>query len=117
VVDERILGSSEFVERVRKELEEEQARQAKVRRQEIVLEALVEKVCEVEGVRPEEGAGGGQRAALCRLRKGVAYLWIEWLGHSGPQVAQALGIRPEAVYRVAHRGRQEGERWRQVLEV
>jgi len=60
--------------------------------------------------------GGGRRAALCLAREGVAYLWIEWLGHSGPPAARAVGIRPEGVYRVAQRKRQQAKHWQQVLE-
>ena len=51
-------------------------------------------------VRPQEVAGGGRRADQCRVREGVAYLWIEWLGHSGVP---------------AERGRQQVKYWQQVL--
>ncbi len=46
----------------------------------------------------------------------VAVLWIEWIGHSGVPAARAVGIRPEGVYRVAERGRQQAKYWHQVLE-
>ncbi len=49
------------------------------------------------------------------VRAGVAYLWIEWLGHSGAPAARAVGIRPEGVYRVEERGRQQAKYWQQVL--
>ncbi len=67
-------------------------------------------------MRAEEVAGGGRRAALCRVRAGVAYLWIEWLGRSGPPAAHVLGIRPQAVYQVARRGQVDAAHWQQVLE-
>ncbi len=66
-------------------------------------------------VRPQEVSGGGRRADQCRVREGVAYLWIEWLVHSVVPAAQAVGIRAEGVYRVAERGRQQAKDWQQVL--
>jgi hypothetical protein len=51
----------------------------------------------------------GTWAALSRVRERVAYLWVEWLGRSGRQLAQVLGIRPESVYKAARRGRQEAK--------
>jgi REP-associated tyrosine transposase len=114
--DERILGGSEFVEQIRKEVEGEEDRKARVRRVEITLEEVVEKVCQAEGVRPQAVAGGGRRPVLCRVREGVAYLWIEWLGRSGPLIARVLGVQPEAVYRIAQRGQQDAEQWQRILE-
>jgi len=68
-------------------------------------------------VQPEALVSGGRWAALSRVREGVAYLWVECLGRSGRQLAQALGIRPESMYKAARRGRQEARRWQQVLEL
>jgi hypothetical protein len=45
----------------------------------------------------------------------VAYLWLEWLGHSGPPLAAALGVRPPAVYPIVRRGQQQAKQWQQVL--
>jgi hypothetical protein len=104
--DERILGGSAFVEEVRQEVEAETTRHVPGRHRALSVEAVVGKVCQAEGVRVQEVAGGGRRAVLCRAREGIAYLW-EWLGHTGTPVAQAVGIRPEGVYRVGQRGRQQ----------
>jgi REP-associated tyrosine transposase len=114
--DERILGCSEFVERLRQEVDTEARGQGQGQKRPITLEHLLAKVCQAEGVRIEEVGGGGRRAVLCRVREGVAYLWIERLGHSGPPAAAVLGIRPPVVYRVARRGQRAAERWQRVLE-
>jgi hypothetical protein len=37
-------------------------------------------------------------AAVSRARDGIAYLWVEVLGHPGRPLAPALGVRPQAVY-------------------
>ena len=57
-------------------------------------------------------AGRGQPRA-----RSSAYLWIEVLGRSARQLAAALGVCPELVYRAAKRGRGAAGRWRHVLGV
>ncbi len=85
-------------------------------RRAVSLKVLIERVCQVESVRVESVKGGGRRVELCRVREGIAYLWVEWLGWSGRQLAVPLGVRPESVYRAARRGNRDGERWRRLLE-
>ncbi len=85
-------------------------------RRAVSLKVLIERVCQVERVRVESVEGGGRRAELCRVREGIAYLWVEWLGRTGRQLAVPLGVRSESVYRAARRGNRDGERWRRLLE-
>jgi REP element-mobilizing transposase RayT len=112
--DERILGSSEFVERIRQEVEE-QAAQAQRPPRSPSVETVIERVCEAEGIRIEEIAGTGRRAVVSRARAGVAYLWLERLGQRGPVAARALGLHPATIYAVARRGRQDAVYWEGVL--
>ncbi len=114
--DERILGGREFVEQMRQEVERIEDESMGMNRRAISLKSLVERVCQVERVRVESVEGGGRRAELCRVREGVAYLWVECLGRSGRQLAVPLGVRPESVYRAARRGILDGQRWRRLLE-
>ena len=60
--------------------------------------------------------GGGRRAAVTQARAGVAYLWIEHLGGSGPVLARTLALHTATIYRVACRGRKEVARWDKLLE-
>ncbi len=111
VADERILGSSAFVERIREEMRVGR----KWAGRGLVLEALVRKVCHAVQVRPEALQGGGRHRAVCRAREGIAYLWIEVLGRSGRPLAAALAVRPQSVYRAAQRGREAGVLWEHLL--
>ena len=113
--DERILGGTEFIETLRREQEEEEARRARARRRNLELPALIQKVARVAHVTSEALMGAGRRRDICRARDGLAYLWVEVLGHSGRQLARELGIRPESVYKGARRGQQEQTRWRKVV--
>ena len=54
------------------------------------MERVIERVCRAVGVRAEELRGNGRRAAVSRVRAGVAYLWLEGLGQSGPAAARAF---------------------------
>jgi len=113
--DERILGSSEFVDSVQREIEVGQE-QAGRQRSGITSQRVIEQVCQAVGVRVEELGGDGRRTAVSQARGGVAYLWIEWLGRSGPPLARALGLHPATVYEVARRGRKEATRWEKLFE-
>ena len=114
--DERILGGTDFVEQLRQEMEQRERGVVENRRGKLSLKALMERVCEVEGVSAEVVKGGGRRAELCRVREGIAYLWVEYLGRSGRQLAFPLGVRAESVYKAVRRGHLEGKRWGKLLE-
>ena len=111
--DERILGGTEFVERLRHEIEERAS--PKQRQRAVTLEGVVEQVCQAVGISVEEVAGGGRRAGVSRARAGVAYLWLECLGHGGPAATRLLGLRPQTIYEAARRGQQEAVYWQHVL--
>jgi hypothetical protein len=81
----------------------------------VTLERLVHRLCQAEAIRPAEVTGPGRRRAVTRVRAGVAYLWIEWLGRSGGPVARLLGVRPPAVYPIVQRGRAEAAHWQHIL--
>ena len=111
--DERILGSAEFVEKVRGTLETTD--QLPEHRQ--PLAALVAGVCAATGCHPTALQQGSRRARAARAREGLAYLALDVCGYTGSAVADLLGVRPSAVYRAAQRGRTARERWERVLTV
>ena len=50
-----------------------------------------------------------------RARNGIAYLWVEVLGHPGSPLAPVLGVRPQAVYQAVARGRAARTEWDGLL--
>lgn len=112
---ERILGSSEFVEAVQREIEVRPA-QTGGQPPPVTLQQVIDLVCQRVGVRADELRGGGRRAAVSQARAGVAYLWIECLGRSGPVLAPVLRLHPATIYPVARRGRREATQWEKLLE-
>jgi len=109
--DERILGSSAFVEAVRQDLQAASPPPSRRR----PLGDLIARVCAATGSQPSALRQGSRRPATARAREGIAYLALELEGYSGRAVAEALGVRPPSVYKAAARGRAARTRWDRVL--
>ena len=109
--DERVLGSSEFVEALRRTVEAAEA----PRPPRLALEPLVARVCRHVGLPREALGGGGRRIAVQQARAGLAYLWVEVLGHPGRPLAPVLGVQPAAIPKAARRGAKQAHVWRRLL--
>ncbi len=109
--DERVLGSGEFIERLRQTVQARPRPGARA----LPLATLVARVCRHVGIAPAHLQAGSRRPAVTRARDGIAYLWVEVLGHPGRPLAPVLGVRPQAVYQAAARGRQGEAHWEQLL--
>lgn len=111
--DEQVLGQPAFLEALLRQVDDMQASTG--RHQTVTLDRLIAVVCPDQQVTREAIRGTGRLPAVCRAREGFAYRWIEYLGRSGRQLAQAVGIRPESIYKAARRGAREPVRWQQLL--
>jgi hypothetical protein len=110
--DARILGSSVFVEELHREL----SPQGQRLRPAWTLETLCARVCAHVGIPLTALQGGGRRPAVARARAGLAYLWVERLGHPGRPLAPILGVHPAVVYQAARRGAAQAREWDRLLE-
>jgi putative transposase len=111
--DERVLGSSAFVEALRQEV---QAATPPVACPPSVA-VLIARVCEALGIDPAMLPQGSRRRTLSQAREGIAYLAIERFGLPGVTLAAPLGIRSPSVYKAAKRGYAERERWDSLGEL
>ena len=109
--DERILGSSAFVESVRHTLQAAEP----VQRPPQSLTSLITAVCAATGCQPTALQAGSRRGPAARAREGVAYLAVEVCGSTAIAIADPLGVRPSAVYRAAQRGKAASARWERLL--
>jgi REP element-mobilizing transposase RayT len=109
--DERILGSTAFVEQVR----QAEATRASQRRTRLTVTSLLRRICRHVGLPPTQLTAGRRTAQASRAREGLAYLWIERLGHPGRPLAPVLGTSPQAVYLAAVRGRAAHAEWDHLL--
>lgn len=101
--DERVLGSTSFIEEMVKEAEQQEAGKNK----QVSLDALIGRICADTGISKESMSGGGRSRAVTRARAVLAYTWIRHLGRSGHELAKTLGVTPQALY--ASSGRIEAD--------
>jgi putative transposase len=111
LADERILGSSEFVEAVRGSLRAAAPSPAGRR----PLADLIARVCAAAGCSPTALQQGRRIAPVARAREGVAYQAIEMEGYAGRTVADLLGVGTPSVYKAAQRGRATSRQWDRLV--
>ena len=103
--DERILGSSEFVERVLELAEEEMEKEATYQARGLDMESLLRRTVAHYGVDQEELQGTSKAADCVRARAVFCYVAVRKLKVSCASVARLLGISPSAVSKAIRRGR------------
>jgi REP element-mobilizing transposase RayT len=108
--DERVLGSSDFVEALRQAA----PAQAAAARQCPPLARLVAAVAAAAGCSDEALAGPSRSPRLARAREGLAYLWCRVGGQVGRTLAAALHRSHQAVSQAAARGEEAAARWQRV---
>lgn len=105
--DERILGSSEFVENVLKQAEEDYERKSAIAVRGPDLDTLIDNVCHYFGIAPEALKGASKERGVSRARSLLCYLAVNRLMISCTDVARKLNLSPSAVSKAAIRGRSD----------
>jgi REP element-mobilizing transposase RayT len=111
--DERILGRSEFVASVLRELARDGGQDRKAT---INLNDLVSRVSEISGLERSEWVSGSRRRVCSAARDGMAFLWIHRLGRSASSLARIFGLHVANVCRAAERGRRNARLWDTALK-
>lgn len=104
--DERILGGSEFVERVLKESEEEWEKRSLLRNRGLDVKWLVDRVVRYFGVDVESLKSASKVRSVSKARAVLCYLGVRKIGLSSVSIAAELGITPAAVSRGISRAAQ-----------
>jgi putative transposase len=92
--DERVLGTTSFIENLIREAEKEaEGRDAKVN-----LDTLISRIAKSMGISRDAITGGGRNRRVTKARAVLGYVWVRHLGKSGAELAKALGKTPQAVY-------------------
>ena len=105
--DERILGSTDFVEAMRQTVQ----RAAPGRPPRMPLPALLARICRTTGISPTALQQGSRRASVARAREGIAYLAIERYGYPGVALRDWLGVGAPSIVKAAQRGRAAHTHW------
>lgn len=95
--DERILGDTEFVDKILQEAEEKINKQELLLRQGWNLERLAQKVCGIFNISASDLQRKGKSNAISRAKMLFCYWGHSELGASGRQIGDYLGISRPAV--------------------
>jgi REP element-mobilizing transposase RayT len=109
--DERILGSTAFVEAMRQAVQ----RAAPGRVSRMSLPTLVARICRATGIAPAALRQGNRRASVARTREGIAYLAIERYGYPAVALRDWLGVGAPSIVKAAQRGRAAHTQWDPLL--
>ena len=100
--DARLLGGSDFVDRILSEVEEREKETLRLSARKIDLADLLAKICEVENMDEWHVRSGSRQRAVVWGRKLLSQIAIRKLRYSGAEVARYLGISTSAVNKMAN---------------
>lgn len=92
--DERVLGSSSFIEEIVNEAEKQEEGKSK----RVSLDILISRISRDMGISREAMTGGGRNRIVTRARASLAYVWVRYLGQSGHELGRVLGVSPQSLY-------------------
>ena len=101
--DERILGGSEFVERVLRESEEEWEKRSRFRKRGMNLRWLMDKVTRHFGITAESLRSASKVPMTSKARAVLCYLGVREMGLTSVSLATELGISQSAISRAIAR--------------
>lgn len=100
VSDQRILGSSEFVEDLLSEAERRTKETLRISKKKIPdLASLARNIVAKEGLREDELRSGSRKKGTSRVRRLFCQLAAKQMGYPGAEVARFLGVTTSAVNR------------------
>ena len=102
--DERILGDSDFVEKVLSQASEQMERRYRLKAQGWTLPKITARVAEIFGIEKDQVLVAGKQPDRVRARSVLAYWAIRDLGLTATEVGKYLGLSKSAVSRAANRG-------------
>jgi len=102
--DERILGSSDFVERVLRQADEQLEEKYRLQSANISIEALVEAVSEFFDITAERLRSSSKNRTVTRARRVLCYVALRKIRYSGAHLSREIGISPNTVSRAAELG-------------
>ena len=105
--DERILGGSEFVERVLRESSEKWEEKFILRQRGVDLPRLLQMVASRFGTDPEDLKSGSKVPSVSKARSALCYLAVRKLGIASATISKELGISPSGVSRAIVRASRE----------
>jgi putative transposase len=106
--DERILGRSDFVDTILKEIEDRELRQLKARESGKNIQNIIEEECRKYGISSVELQGGIKRRKVSEARAVIGLRSREELGLSAAEIARHVGVNTSAITRAIERAERHG---------
>jgi putative transposase len=106
--DERILGSSEFVEAVLKRADEEYERKTLAQLEGPDVDTLIDRITDYFGIDREALKSSSKQREVCRARWLLCYLAVGKLMISCADMARKLNVSPSSVSKSVIRGGSDG---------
>lgn len=100
--DQRVLGSSDFVESLLSEADERERETLRLPLRGRGLNSLIKEIAEGEGVSETEVRSGKRDRRVSRARRLICQVAVDKMGYPGAEVARVLGVTTSAVIRAAH---------------
>jgi len=107
--DERILGSSEFVETTLKQAGETYDRRMRLQSAGMTLSGVIVAVCRYLNINEKELAGPTRRPKIASARALVGYIATRELSISGSEVARRLNVDRSAISRAVQRAANDAD--------
>ena len=104
--DERILGDSDFVEKVLHDATEKMEHKYRLKAMGYDFDTVVEIVSEIFKIEVRQILSPGKHPERVMARSVLAYWFVRELGISGTKVGRRLGLSQSAVSRAVQRGEQ-----------
>jgi REP element-mobilizing transposase RayT len=102
--DERLLGSSDFVERVLKQADEQLEEKYRLQVSAISMEALIEKVAQYFKIDPENLKSASKEQPVTKARRVLCYIAVRKLGYKCTDVSKTVGISAVTVSKAVSLG-------------
>jgi len=102
--DERLLGSSDFVERVLKQADEQLEEKYRLRVSAISLQGLMDKVARYYKIEAEDLKSSSKERRVTEARRILCYIAVRKLGYKCSDVSKAMGISAVTVSKATNFG-------------
>ena len=102
--DERILGSSDFVERVLEKADEQLEQKYRLRINAVSLQTLIEKVAQYFNIDAENLKSASKEQRVTKARRALCYIAVRKLGYKCSDVSKTLGVSAATVSKAVSLG-------------
>jgi chromosomal replication initiation ATPase DnaA len=103
--DERILGSSDFVERVLEKADEQLEEKYRLQVNAVSLQALIDKVAQCFKIGAENLKSASKERRITKARRALCYIAVRKVGYKCSDVSKTVGISAATVSKAVSLGR------------